>query len=109
MVPGAFDDLCAHIRKEHELQIFYGREELSLTRLHNDWRSGKARRADPRLNRINGFTELDDWRKYPALQAAHYLAWCIAQGDEFALDLALLTTDLALYGKPYGRKELEEL
>jgi hypothetical protein len=106
---GALDDLCTVVPVEHELQVFYDRGESFLTRLQDRWRSKKARAADPRLNRISVFSQVDDWRKYPALQAADYLAWCIAKGDEFGLDLRMLTTDLALYGKHYDGEELERL
>jgi hypothetical protein len=106
---GCLDDLCALVPAEHELQVFYDRGESFLTELQNKWRNKKDRGADQRLNRINVFSEVDDWRKYPALQAADYLAWCIAKGEEFGFDLAMLTSGLAFYGKGYGKSELEEM
>jgi hypothetical protein len=106
---GCLDELCEVVPIEHELQVFYDRGESFLTQLQNRWRTKRERAADARLNRINVFSPVDDWRKYPALQAADYLAWCIAKGDEFGLDLEMMTANLAFYGKHYRKNELEAL
>jgi hypothetical protein len=106
---GALDDLCQAVPSEHELQVFYDRGERFFPRLQNIWTSPKRRAADPRLDRINVFGAVDDWRKYPAIQAADLLAWCFGRGPMFRMDLALLTAGLACYGKDYGRADLETL
>jgi hypothetical protein len=103
----ALDDLCAAVPSEHELQVFYDRGESFFPRLQNMWRHEKRRRADPRLSRINVFSAVDDWRKYPALQAADLLAWYRAAGD--GINLALLMKDLARYGEHYDKLKLESL
>jgi len=74
---GCLGDLCEVVPPKHELQVFYDRGESFLPRLQDRWRNKKERRADPRLNRVNVFSQVDDWRKYPALQAADYLVSCV--------------------------------
>jgi uncharacterized protein DUF3800 len=106
---GALDDLCQTVPWEHELQVFYDRGERFFPRLQNMWRNEKRRAADPRLDRINVFGAVDDWRKYPAIQAADLLAWCVGRGPMFRMDLAMLTTRLKVYGKDYHRADLETL
>jgi hypothetical protein len=106
---GALDDLCQTVPWEHELQVFYDRGECFFPRLQNMWRNPRRRAADPRLDRINVFGVVDDWRKYPAIQAADLLAWCAGRGPMFRMDLAMLTAGLAFYGKHYDRADLEAL
>src|SRR5439155_2694329 len=87
------DALCNAVPMEHELQVFYDRGESFFTGLQNTWRNKKQRAADPRLNRINVFSQVDDSRKCPALQAADYLAYCV-RDPTMHLNLLMVTANL---------------
>lgn len=102
------DALCKEVPAEHGLQVFYDRGESFLTELQDRWRNKKERARDPRLNRINVFSQVDDWRDYPALQAADYLAYCVRDPAQ-QLNLAMVTANLSFYGGYYGKEELERL
>jgi hypothetical protein len=107
---GCLTTLCDIVAPEDTLQVFYDRGESFFTRLHNNWRHAKKRRADPRLNRVNVFSEVDDWRNFAAMQAADYLAYCISKRTGvWPWRFRMLTAGLELSGKYYGRRQLEAL
>jgi hypothetical protein len=109
---GCLTTLCEQVSAFDTLQVFYDRGESFFNRLQNNWRDRKKRAADRRLDRLNVFSEVDDWRKYGAMQAADYLACCISRTKTHPVwprRFDMLTRYLNLYGGHYTGEDLVHL
>lgn len=106
------NSLCGILSEDDALQVFYDRGESFFPALRNAWDNDKARMADPRLQRIESFSPVADWRRIPAMQAADCLGYWLMRaqsGGTWVLRDQMLSASLPRWGNCYRKADLLKL